>query len=181
MACRVSVPFGVRLALRPPAAASLRAAFLAATAAWAVLLPAATWLAGRAHVSAIGSAMIIGVYAVGSAICHQRPERSFHLWTAQMPVCARCTGIYVGAVIGAAASAWSRRAPVLRHGRRGAGLGRGTVRVALALAVTPSFLTLMFEWTTGLMPSHAIRAAAGLPLGIVAAWLVVAATDNRVN
>jgi hypothetical protein len=31
------------------------------------------------------------------------------------------------------------------------------------------------------MPSHAIRAAAGVPIGAVVAWLVVAAADNRVN
>jgi hypothetical protein len=31
------------------------------------------------------------------------------------------------------------------------------------------------------MPSHAIRAAAGVPIGVVVAWLVVAAADNQVN
>jgi hypothetical protein len=31
------------------------------------------------------------------------------------------------------------------------------------------------------MPSHAMRAVAGVPIGLVVAWLVVAAADNRVN
>jgi hypothetical protein len=31
------------------------------------------------------------------------------------------------------------------------------------------------------MPSHAMRAAAGVPIGLVVAWLVVAAADNQVN
>jgi len=159
----------------------LRAAFIAATAMWAVLLLAATWLAGRAHASAIGSAVIIGVYAIGSAICHQLPERSFHLWRAQMPVCARCTGIYVGAVIGATAGALSRRAEALRHIPHAQGFSPARVRAALVMAVTPTLATLAFEWTTGIMPPHAIRAAAGLLIGVVVAWLVVAAADNQVN
>ena len=74
------------------------------TASWAVLIVAATWLAGRAHSGPAASVLILGVYGIGSVICHQLPERSFHLWAAQMPVCARCTGIYFGAVVGAMAA-----------------------------------------------------------------------------
>lgn len=35
---------------------------------------------------------------VGYAICHQIPARSFHLTGHQLPLCARCTGIYMGAL-----------------------------------------------------------------------------------
>ena len=54
-------------------------------------------------------------------------------------------------------------------------------RLALAVAVAPTIVTLAYEWTTGDVPSHAIRAAAGVPIGVVVAWLIVAATDNQVN
>lgn len=37
---------------------------------------------------------------VGYAICHQIPERSFHIHGEQLPLCARCTGIYMGALAG---------------------------------------------------------------------------------
>ncbi len=37
---------------------------------------------------------------VGYAICHQIPERSFHIAGHQLPLCARCTGIYMGAMVG---------------------------------------------------------------------------------
>jgi uncharacterized membrane protein len=37
---------------------------------------------------------------VGYAICHQLPERSFHMAGQQLPLCARCTGIYMGALSG---------------------------------------------------------------------------------
>jgi uncharacterized membrane protein len=37
---------------------------------------------------------------IGYAICHQIPERSFHIAGQQLPLCARCTGIYMGALAG---------------------------------------------------------------------------------
>jgi hypothetical protein len=162
-----------------PAASSLRDAFIAALAAWAGLLVAAPFFASRAHASALASALIVGVYGVGSLVCHQLPERSYHLWAVQMPVCARCAGIYFGGVLGAFAARSCR-------GRRWSARGPGTlrpidVRVALALAAAPILASLIYEWTTGEMPSHAIRAAAGVPLGLVVAWVVVAAADMQVR
>lgn len=197
-----------------PAASSLRAAFIAASIAWAVLLVAAPWLASRAHASPLASLLIVGVYSIGSLVCHQLPERSYHLWSAQMPVCARCAGIYAGAVFGAlgarafqasrgrsGALAVLRRSLALRVVARGfppplashaselrrglpkreAREGGSPARVALAVAVTPTMVTLVYEWTTGVMPAHAIRAAAGAFIGLVVAWLVVATADNQVN
>lgn len=32
--------------------------------------------------------------------CHQLPERSFHYHEKQFPVCARCTGIFIGQIVG---------------------------------------------------------------------------------
>jgi uncharacterized membrane protein len=37
---------------------------------------------------------------VGYAICHQLPERSFFLNGRQLPLCARCTGTFLGAIVG---------------------------------------------------------------------------------
>lgn len=36
----------------------------------------------------------------GYAICHQLPERSFHLGGAQLPLCARCSGTFLAALLG---------------------------------------------------------------------------------
>jgi len=43
------------------------------------------------------------VYAALGWICHQRPERSWELWGRSLAVCVRCLGLYVGALLGAAA------------------------------------------------------------------------------
>ena len=37
--------------------------------------------------------------AVGYAVCHRIDVRSFHLGDRQIPVCARCTGQYLGAML----------------------------------------------------------------------------------
>ena len=189
----MSVPFGVRMTAWRPSASSLRAAFIAAAVAWALLLIAAPFAASRPHLSSLASALTIGVYGIGSLVCHQLAERSYHLWGAQMPVCARCTGIYFGALLGIV-GALAFQIPGARgspldgaRGRQPSGgrsperLALHRARIALALAVAPTLITLIYEWTTGVMPSHAIRAAAGVPIGAAVAWLVVAAADNQVN
>lgn len=176
----------------PVTASSLGVAFVAATIAWTVLLVAAPFAASRPHASALSTALIAAVYGIGSLVCHQLPERSYFLWQAQLPVCARCTGIYCGAAAGAVAAALRRqrlRQPVT-HGRHQPDAAHETPqrfaperspRLALALAVAPTLATLAYEWTTGDMPAHTIRAAAGVPIGFVAAWLIVAAANNQVN
>jgi uncharacterized membrane protein len=150
---------------------NLRRGFDAAAAAWAAALPLATWIASRSHPAAALYAFSFGVYGLGAWICHQRPERSFYLWATQMPVCARCTGIYLGAAI-AALLFYSDRlaAPLTRRAAH--------VRSIVALAALPTLLTLAFEWTTGVAPSNAVRALAGLPMGAAVAWMVRQAEVN---
>jgi uncharacterized membrane protein len=46
---------------------------------------------------------------VGYAICHRIPERSFTLNGRPLPLCARCTGTFLGAVVGLAAMLVRRR------------------------------------------------------------------------
>jgi len=40
--------------------------------------------------------------AIGYAVCHRIDARSFHIDSRQLPLCARCSGMYLGAVVGLA-------------------------------------------------------------------------------
>ena len=40
--------------------------------------------------------------AIAYAVCHRISERSFHIGSIQLPLCARCSGMYLGAVVGLA-------------------------------------------------------------------------------
>ena len=64
----------------------------AAAVLWLMALLAAPFLPAPASAA---------IYALGSFICHQRPDRSFELTGFQLPVCGRCIGIYSGAAVGA--------------------------------------------------------------------------------
>src|SRR3989339_1170806 len=39
------------------------------------------------------------LFQIGYAVCHQIPERTFHLHGQPLPLCSRCTGIYLGAFL----------------------------------------------------------------------------------
>jgi uncharacterized membrane protein len=144
---------------------SLRRAFVGAATAWSLGLVLAPAVASRplSVASSVGYAFALVMYAAGSIVCHQRPERSFHLLGAQMPVCARCAGIYAGAAV-AAIAAWSKPPP----GRVSSGTGRGLLLFAL-----PAAGTLLYEWTTGQDPGNWMRFASGAPLGAAVAWVLL--------
>jgi uncharacterized membrane protein len=140
-------------------AARLALALLAAV--WLALLIASPQAAFGAPVSAL-------VYALGSLVCHQRPERSFHLGLGQLPVCARCTGLYLGAAIGLC---WGA---VVFSGfaARPVGWRRSTVRRVLVAGALPTAITWVLEFAGFWSPSNATRFLAALPLGIAVALTV---------
>ena len=144
----------------------LRPAFVTASIAWALVLPLAPAIAARAHATPIEGGFLLAVYAIGSGICHQRPERSFFLWSHQMPVCARCAGIYVGAAIAAIAAMGKEMAPLK-------GRPTSVLRAILAAASAPAAASILYEWITGDMPSHWVRAATGVPLGAAIAATIM--------
>jgi len=137
------------------------------------VLPLASLAASRSAVSSVTYLLTVAVYAIGSVICHQRPERSFYLWSHQMPVCARCTGIYIGAALAVLLSPAARRL-VDRRSLGGGGqpsVGRSPKGFML-IAAAPTLATLVYEWSTSVTPSNWIRAASGLCLGAGVAVLI---------
>jgi uncharacterized membrane protein len=144
-----------------------RKACLAGAILWSGVIPLAALAASSPNEASAVYALVIGVYAVGHLICHQLPVRSFHLWGAALPVCARCTGIYVGAAV-MAAIVISARPPRTTP-------SAAETRWLLGAGLFPTLLTLAYEWTTGVMPANWIRALAGAPLGAAVMWLVATA------
>ena len=137
-------------------------AFLAC--AWLVLIVAAPilWIPAAA-----------AMYAAGSFICHQIPERSFHLDGAQLPVCARCFGLYGGGAFGSVIGAISvfRR----RLMEEGQDLARLVRWKWTAIAAIPTAVTFVLEWGFGWPISNALRAITALSLGFAVAFVVVSA------
>ena len=103
------------------------------------------------------------VYGAGGLVCHQRPERSFHIHGRQLAVCARCTGLYMSALAGGflALLLGAIAVPPSR------------ARLWLAIAALPTIVTVGLELAALAYPSNTIRMLSALPLGAVAAWLVI--------
>jgi uncharacterized membrane protein len=113
-------------------------------------------------------------YAIGSVICHQRPKRSFFVAGHQLPVCARCTGLYVSAAVGLL-SWW-----LLKASRRWQPFpidSRSAVRL-IAVAVVPTVVSLAtgtLGWWDG---SNVTRALLAIPLGLTAGAIVAAVSTK---
>lgn len=141
-------------------ARTVAVALTAGACLWVAAILAAPYGATSRHPYAVAAAAF--VYQGAGLICHQRPERSFHLAEVQLPVCGRCFGLYASAVFGAL-GAWfgaGRSAP------------RAT-RLALIVAAVPTALTVSLEFAGLLHPTNAVRAISAAPLGAAAAWVFV--------
>jgi uncharacterized membrane protein len=111
------------------------------------------------------------VYLAGSLVCHQLSERSFHVSGIQFPVCARCTGLYLGGALGMALffalPQWH--------------LTFQRARAALLLVAIPTVLTVATAWLRLWDPGNAVRAAFAAPLGFVAGAIVTAVLARRLR
>ena len=134
------------------------AAITVAAVAWlAIIIVSPSILAhGRGRILALSA------YEIGARICHQRPERSFHIAGVQMPVCARCFGLYLSGALGLSL-AWA-------HRRR---LSPMVTRVALGVAALPIAVTVALEWIGTIAPTNVERMLTALPLGFVAGLVIV--------
>jgi uncharacterized membrane protein len=138
---------------------------------WLIALWGATLVSSRTGIVAASASA--AVYVAGSLICHQRPERSFHYNGAQLPVCARCLGLYVGGGLGAAAWACVSLSRRLRAAVMD--------RVTSALAAMPTLMSVGLGFIGLWDGTNAIRAILALPLGaaVGATVTAVAAGDLR--
>ena len=120
-------------------------------------------------VAALGVPAAGLTYALGSLICHQQAERSFALAASQLPVCARCFGLYAGFAAGAVASIVAGRGLGVRAA---AFSGAEVLRWSLIAAAVPTALTWIAETAGVVSPGNWVRFVAALPLGAAVALTV---------
>ena len=135
----------------------LPAALAAAAFFWLAMLVIAPYAVSSGEAPVAGAL----IYRAGAVVCHQRADRSFHLAGLQLPVCARCTGLYASGAV-AALAAWMGF-PVLPR----------RTRLMLLLAALPTAITVALEWWGVAQFSNSTRALASVPLGGAAAWIFV--------
>ena len=125
--------------------------------------------------------------AIGYAVCHRITERSFHIGTLQLPLCARCTGMYLGAVAGLvfqSMTGWKRgKAP------------HWSIITVLAIFVVAfgidganSYLYLLKQVSPGILPnipniyipSNTLRLLTGSGMGLGIAVLLFPAFNQSI-
>ena len=138
----------------------LRGGLIAAAVVWCALL-----LVTPAPRSASAPRRVAEVLtrAIGARICHQRPDRTWHLHGRPMAVCGRCAGLYVAGALGLVVGGATLRRPVRPRGRE--------LRWLVAAAV-PTAATWALEAIGVWNPGTVVRGAAALPLGATAGWLL---------
>jgi uncharacterized membrane protein len=104
--------------------------------------------------------------AIGYAVCHRIDLRSFHLGDRQLPLCSRCTGMYLGAMLGFGF------AFVRGRGRSGAMPGwpillvLGAFGLAFAIDGTNSYLSFFPALPHLYTPNNTLRLITGTLLGV---------------
>jgi uncharacterized membrane protein len=110
--------------------------------------------------------------SIGYAICHRIDSRSFHIGNVQFPLCARCTGIYLGVVLGigimAALGRW-----------RGGSLPPRRVMVVMVLFISVmgvdgvnSYMKLLPGLSSVYEPQNWLRLLTGILTGVAVSGLI---------
>jgi uncharacterized membrane protein len=101
-----------------------------------------------------------------SVVCHQLPSRSFSLWGQPLALCARCTGIYGGLIVGLILYPFVRA------------LGRTDLpsRIYLLLALGPMFVDFLLGLFHLVENTHLSRSLTGAIAGAGLAFYIVPAT-----
>jgi uncharacterized membrane protein len=103
------------------------------------------------------------IYKAFSFLCHQIPERSFHLAGHQFAVCSRCTGLYAG--FAAAALVY----PLTRSLKS----TETPPRLWLILAAVPLAVDFALTYFSIWQNNHLSRFSTGALLGAVAVFFII--------
>jgi uncharacterized membrane protein len=125
--------------------------------------------------------------AIAYAVCHRIAERSFHIGSVQLPLCARCTGMYLGAVIGLVFQS-------IRGGKRSKAPHWSIIAVLLVFLVAfgidgvNSYLYLLKQIRPGILPqipniyipNNTLRLLTGSGMGLGIAVMLFPAFNQSV-
>lgn len=109
--------------------------------------------------------------AVGYAVCHQIESHTLSIGGKLLPLCARCTGMYLGAL-----AALMVLAPRDKRGGPPSRAKLGVLAVLFLVFVVDgvnSSLTLISDSAPLYPPSNALRLATGIMMGVVLANLLI--------
>jgi uncharacterized membrane protein len=109
--------------------------------------------------------------AVGYALCHRIDLRSFHLGTRQLPLCVRCSGMYLGVLIGLGFYI-TRRTKAGCYPSRGVSTVLFLFGIIWAIDGINSYVHLIPTATGLYTPSNTLRLITGTLIGISLSTMV---------
>lgn len=117
--------------------------------------------------------------AIGYAVCHRIDLRSFFIGELQMPLCARCSGMYLGAIVGLLFQ-WSA-------GKRRIGIPSWKVILPISIFILlfavdgiNSFYNLISQNTGLYPPNNILRLLSGTGMGLAIAVALVPAFNSTI-
>ena len=125
--------------------------------------------------------------AIAYAVCHRIAARSFQIGSVPLPLCARCTGMYLGAVAGLVFQS-------IRGGKRSKAPGWGIIAVLVVFVVTfgidglNSYLFLLKQIRPGILPqipniyipNNTLRLLTGSGMGLGIAAMLFPAFNQSI-
>lgn len=117
--------------------------------------------------------------AIGYAVCHRIDLRSFHIGETQLPLCARCSGMYLGAMLGLCYQ-WA-------IGKRRTGMPSWKIILPVSIFVMlfaidglNSFFSLFSNGAGLYQPNNSLRLLTGTGMGLAIAVALVPAFNATV-
>jgi uncharacterized membrane protein len=99
--------------------------------------------------------------------CHGIPERCLYLWNVPMPICARCTAIYVGLIVSIAVFLILPR------------ITERTARIVVFAAAVPMAIDGLTQLARLRVSTNPLRMETGLILGIAFGFWALSAVENH--